>query len=158
MAVKKKSPREFVERQKKTGKKPIAKKKIAKRGPGRPTKKTKALAAKICQQLAQGKSMRTVCKAKSMPNAATVFRWLADDKEFSEQYARAKEESADAMSEDMLDIADNVSLHPNDKRVRIDTRKWLASKLKPKKYGDKLTHIGDENEPVHVITRRIRND
>jgi len=93
-----------------------------------------------------------------MPCAATVFSWMRKYPEFMKQYARAKEESADAMAEEMLDIADDGTNdwmerseqrgggyevngeHIQRSRVRIDTRKWLASKLKPKKYGEKVEH------------------
>lgn len=92
-----------------------------------------------------------------MPDASTVFRWLRTDDEFRKQYARAKEESADALVEEMLDISDEASndwmeVHDPDNpgyrlngeainrsRLRVDTRKWVASKLKPKKYGDRST-------------------
>jgi hypothetical protein len=101
---------------------------------------------------------------------------LREHEEFSEQYARAKEESADALVEDMLDIADNaanpvivdgVPLVVEGKpvmnadaaavahaRLRVDTRKWSASKLKPKKYGDKVTQevSGPDGAPVQTAT------
>jgi hypothetical protein len=122
---------------------------------GRPTDYTPELADNICSQLADGLSMRTVCKPKAMPNKATVFKWLRTNEEFNDQYVKAKEESADALTDEILDIADNCN---NDwmenegdstgykingeavqrSRLRIDSRKWLASKLKPKKYGDKI--------------------
>ena len=124
---------------------------------GRPSDYTPELADNICAQLADGKSMRTVCKPASMPNKATVFKWLRTNEEFNDQYVKAKEESADAMTDEILDIADNAT---NDwmetssegggkayklngeavqrSRLRIDSRKWLASKLKPKRYGDKI--------------------
>jgi hypothetical protein len=107
-----------------------------------------------------------------MPDKATVFRWLRTFPEFRDQYARAKEESADALAEDMLEIADDGQNdwmerlgsegqpvgwqvngeHIQRSRVRIDTRKWLASKLKPKKYGDKLAVGGDEDAaPLKVV-------
>lgn len=119
---------------------------------GRPTDYTEELADKICAELADGKSMRMVCKADGMPDKSTVFRWLRTKDGFRDQYARAKEESADALTDEMLDIADDSHLDYIDSddgsvrvnaeniqrsRLRIDTRKWLASKLKPKKYGDK---------------------
>lgn len=130
---------------------------------GRPTDYNHELAARICEQLASGMSLRTVCKADDMPNAATVFLWIQRHKEFCEQYARAKEEAADALAEEILDIADEGSndwMENNDpdnpgykangehiqrSRLRVDTRKWYASKLKPKKYGDKVQteHSGE---------------
>lgn len=119
---------------------------------GRPSDYTVEMADRICSELSDGKSMRAVCSPGDMPDKATVFRWIRTNEEFRNQYARAKEESADALTDEMLDIADDtandytktdeegVKLNPENiqrSRVRIDTRKWLASKLKPKKYGDR---------------------
>jgi hypothetical protein len=91
-----------------------------------------------------------------MPSVQTVFSWMRRFPKFLEQYARAKEESADSLADEMLEIADNATNdwmqrngkddagwvangeHIQRSRVRIDTRKWLASKLKPKKYGDRV--------------------
>lgn len=93
-----------------------------------------------------------------------------------DQYARAKEESADSLADEILDIADNATNdwmkrnHGEDdpgwvangeniqrSRVRIDTRKWIASKLKPKKYGDKMAIGGaDDLPPVQVKEILIR--
>lgn len=129
---------------------------MAKRG--RPTKYTQKLADKICEELALGKSMRTVCASDDMPAMSTVFEWLRTYEEFSEQYAKAKEESADAMAEDVLHISDtpimgetktikpdgSVEIKQDEmlghRRLQIDTRKWLMAKMKPKKYGDKIDH------------------
>lgn len=123
---------------------------------GRPTIFDQDLADRICSQLADGDSMRTVCKAEDMPCKATLFNWIRTNEDFLDQYTRAKQESADALTDEMLDIADDASndwMLNNDKdnegykvngdhiqrsRLRIETRKWLASKLKPKKYGDKI--------------------
>lgn len=128
---------------------------------GRPTTYTPELADLICERLAAGESMRSVSRDESMPCMSTLFKWLREKEDFSQQYAKAKEESADALVEDMLDIADNQVEQPlivdgqpvkvdgktvmikdgpsvQHARLRVDTRKWAASKLKPKKYGDKL--------------------
>lgn len=96
--------------------------------------------------------------------------------EFLKQYARAKEESADAMAEEMLDIADDGTNdwmarseqrgggyelngeHIQRSRVRIDTRKWLASKLKPKKYGEKVEHTGPDGGPVQISIVKYGDD
>ena len=120
---------------------------------GRPTTYCEETATAVCEQLAMGRSLRSVCADPDMPGMSTVFQWLGRHKEFAEQYARAKEESADAMVEEMLAIADdglndtytdengNVRVmqdHVQRSRLRVDTRKWIASKLKPKKYGEKV--------------------
>lgn len=142
---------------------------------GRPTTYSTDVTDAICEQLALGRSMRTVCEAENMPAMSTVFKWLREHKEFSEQYARAKEESADAMSEEILDISDDGT---NDwiererpdgstftalnseavqrSRLRVDTRKWIMAKMKPKKYGEKLdltTNGKDLPTPLAPVTR-----
>lgn len=132
---------------------------------GRPTTYTNAIACEICAELASGRSLRSVCSSERMPDARTVFRWLAEKDDFRQQYTRAKEESADALVEDMLSIADdglNDTYTDEDgnervmqdviqrSRLRVDTRKWIASKLKPKKYGDKVQQevSGPDGGPV----------
>ena len=129
---------------------------------GRPSDYTQELADRICEQLAMGKSVRTVCKQEDMPAMSTVFKWLRENDDFSEQYARAKEESADVLAEEILDIADDGQndTYIDDKgnvktdhdviarsRLRVDARKWIAAKLKPKKYGDKID-VTSGDEPI----------
>lgn len=121
---------------------------------GRPSIYTPELAADLCFYLSSGESLRRACQHEGMPHPSQIFRWLSRSNEaewaddFREQYARAKEEAADAMAEDVLDIADepvqylkdgkanNAAVQRN--RLRVDTRKFLMAKMKPKKYGDKL--------------------
>lgn len=143
---------------------------------GRPSDYTQELADRICEQLAMGVSVRTVCKADDMPNAASVFRWIRSHPEFCEQYTKAKAESADAFGEDMIDIADDGSNdwydqqigelivkkpdteHIARSRLRIETRKWLASKLKPKKYGERVEveHSGSIDWMSDLVIARER--
>lgn len=123
---------------------------------GRPTKYTQELADAICAQLSLGYSIRTVCHGEDMPSVQTIFTWFRKHPEFLEQYTRAKQEAADAMAEDVLDIADDATNdymmvtgkdgheayqlngeHIQRSRLRVETRKWLMAKMKPKKYGDK---------------------
>jgi lambda repressor-like predicted transcriptional regulator len=101
---------------------------------------------------AKGESLRKICRVDGMPAASTVFLWLAEDEAFSEQYARAREVQADAMFDEILEIADQFDNvqdkldveHINRAKLRIDTRKWAVSKMAPKKYGEKvdLNHSG----------------
>ena len=122
----------------------------------RPTKYSPELSDRICQEIADGKSLRTICSADDVPSMVTVFSWLRTNEEFLKQYEKAKQEQADALVEEMLEIADdgrndwmdkldrdgNVvgetlnTDHVQRSRLRLDTRKWIASKLKPKKYGE----------------------
>lgn len=110
----------------------------------------------ICERIAEGESLRDICKSEDMPNKATVFRWLASNQALSDQYARARESQADALFDDILEIADNATNdwmerngedgsgwsvngdHIQRSKLRIDARKWMAGKLRPKVYGDKL--------------------
>jgi hypothetical protein len=82
-----------------------------------------------------------------------VRQWDIDDRDgFSAKYARAKRQLIETWSDQLIQIADNDLLEPNDRRVRIDTRRWLMSKLNPAKYGDKVTVAGDAENPLqHVI-------
>jgi hypothetical protein len=134
---------------------------------GRPEKYSQEIADKICLEIAtSSKSLRTICKQDGMPSVETILRWLREDKEkFCAQYTRAKEEQADFMCEEMVDIADDGSNDlmtitkgdtsyeienkevTNRSKLRVETRKWLASKLKPKKYGDKLD-VTSAGEPI----------
>lgn len=104
----------------------------------------------ILEGLADGKSLRAICREDGMPSVSTVMRWLCDDEEWREQYARARAAGDDAMAEDIQDIADDKELDPNDRRVRIDARKWLLGKRQPKKYGDKTIVSGDPDNPIET--------
>jgi hypothetical protein len=73
-----------------------------------------------------------------MPSRTTAYKWLGEHTFFANTYARAREERADLIDDEIVQIAD-TDPDPNRARVRIDARKWWAAKVNPKKYGDKLT-------------------
>lgn len=106
----------------------------------RPSEYCKDKAADICARLAEGQSLRSICALENMPDVKTVYRWMGANEEFRQQYALAREDQADTLADEMIDISDDQTEDPQSRRVRIDTRKWIASKLKPKKYGDKTDH------------------
>ena len=126
---------------------------------GRPSSFTQETADRICDLIAEGESLRAVCRMPDHPSASTVFKWLSEQPAFSEQYARACEARAETMFEDMLDIADESGFDTiqgengdrantewiSRSKLRVDTRKWMLSKMQPKKYGDKITqeHTGN---------------
>ena len=135
---------------------------------GRPSDYTPDLADRLCAELADGRSLRSVCLADDMPSKATVFNWLRTIPEFLDQYTRAKEEAADSLADDIVDIADerdgkaimadgaevavvfdSTAVARN--RLRVDSRKWIAAKLKPKKYGDKV-EVDNKHSGVVGIT------
>lgn len=144
---------------------------------GRPTKYTPELADRICAELSLGYSIRTVCHGEDMPSVKTIFNWFRKYPEFLQQYTRAKEEAADAMAEDILDIADDASNdymmvtrkdgseayqlngeHVQRSKLRIDTRKFLMAKMKPKRYGDKLDVTSGGEAMSFVVTRGERGN
>lgn len=127
---------------------------------GRPSDYTEELAEAICLRLAEGESLRSVCRDDGMPCKQTVLRWLSQRPEFRAQYVRAKVEGAEAIAEELFDIADDGTNdwmekldkdgevigyqlngeHVQRSKLRIDTRKWYLSKIMPKKYGDRIQH------------------
>lgn len=122
---------------------------------GRPSTYTEEMGNLICDKLTEGLSLRKLCKSKEFPNASTVYVWLDRFPSFAEQYARAREAATEDMLEDILEIADNPEIEVQDKRVRIDTRKWAMGKLNMKKYGDKQdVNIGNKDgEALKIETQ-----
>jgi hypothetical protein len=107
----------------------------------------------ICEMLADGKSLRALCKLEGMPTTSTVCKWLGKNSEFAEQYARARELQADALFDDCLALADNehdkAASDAQERRLQIDTRKWMAGKLKGK-YSDKVKHVGGDDDDAPI--------
>jgi hypothetical protein len=144
---------------------------------GRPTRYTQTLADEICAYLAMGQSLRSICgkedddpQKQKFPAVRTIFYWLRSNEAFLQQYTRAKQESADAMADEILDISDDGSndwmeRHYGDEdvwvtngealqrsKLRVDTRKFLMAKMKPKVYGDKLDLTTDgEKLPAPLL-------
>jgi len=117
---------------------------------------TQDIADEICFRLAEGQSLRQICRDEKMPVMSTVLLWVLQDKNFAEQYRHAREIQADVMFDEVIDIADDGSNdwteietksgrvievadheHINRSRLRVETRKWYISKVLPKKYGEK---------------------
>jgi len=122
---------------------------------GRPSSFTDQMANLICIRLAEGESLNKICKEDGMPDKATVFRWLATDASFCDKYARARELQAETQFDELIDIVDQPPelSYVTDKngelievkfdssyvawmRLRVDTRKWTAARMAPKKYGE----------------------
>lgn len=128
---------------------------------GRPTMYTLELAKDICKQLATtNKGIITLCNENPhWPARTTVFEWRLDYKDFADMYAQAKRDQIECMIDEIQEISDNMrgdtiitydeSGEPVERcntewlgrsRLRIDTRKWIAAKLAPKLYGEKITN------------------
>lgn len=97
----------------------------------------------ICNQLAEGKSLRAICENQGYCERS-VYRRLRDDETFSQEYARARKTWADAKMEDILEIAADKVLAADHKRVEIDTIKWAMGKMNGK-YSDKVKHVGGDD-------------
>lgn len=113
----------------------------------RPSNYTQALAAKICGELAMGRPLVRICREEDMPAVSTVYLWLTQKPDFLDMYTRAREDQADTMADELIDIADDVTGDPARDRLRLDARKWVAAKLKPRKYGDKVAVGGADDLP-----------
>lgn len=105
----------------------------------RPTLYTEDLGDIICEGISRTKPLAKICdEDESLPTPRTVYRWLREHEEFRHNYARAQEDKADYLADDTLAISDDDTIDPQHKRIMVDTRKWLSSKFKPKKYGEKI--------------------
>lgn len=83
-----------------------------------------------------GESLTKVAPALGV-GLSSIYRWQIDHPEFREAYARAREDQADTLADQLVEISDNLEEDANSRRVRVDARKWVASKLKPKTYGER---------------------
>lgn len=138
-----------------------------------PSRYTKALADDICEEIASGETLRAVCRKLDIPHQ-TVLRWVVhDDHGFADQYARARQAQVEAwgdviVAESEDSSKDTVTLTRRDgteydapdhewiarSRLRVDTYKWLMSKLAPKKYGDKVALTGAEGGPLEITWKK----
>jgi len=112
------------------------------------------LAEIICDRLAEGESLRSICRDEDMPYLGRVFEWLRQEPAFADQYARAREAqghfNADRAIEEAM-TAQDASLG----RLRYDALRWHASKMTPKVYGDKIQHTGADgtgNVVLEILT------
>lgn len=139
---------------------------------GRPTIYSPELAAEIVRRMCEGESLRAICRDDAMPNRSTVILWIAEDREgFSSQYAIGRRAQAQLWAEEVLEIADdgrNDTYETDDgkqrvdmdvvarSRLRVDTRKWILSKVLPKVYGEKLAleHGGPDGTPLKIVVER----
>lgn len=130
---------------------------------GRPSIYSEKLADRICEELASGRSLLQICKDESFPHESTVRAWALDNRQgFYTKYARARDIGIEVMADELVEIADTKDVmgrYDNVERskLRVDTRKWLLSKIVPKKYGDKTTTAITDGEggPLKVVFERI---
>jgi hypothetical protein len=110
---------------------------------------TEDMAASICEQVANGLALKEVCIGAAMPSRSAVYKWFCQHPAFADMYARAREERADLIADEIVTIADTEA-DASKARVRIDARKWWAAKVNPKRYGERIT--ADVNTSNYVIS------
>jgi hypothetical protein len=146
---------------------------------GRPSIYTPELANRVCDRIACGESIATICKDADMPCVDTIFQWLHKKKEdFSELYARARESQTEKYLEEIIEISDDNSRDEieieddngnkrtivdhdviNRARLRVDARKWAMSKLAPKKYGEKMQQeisVGEGFKSLSLVEIKLQ--
>lgn len=108
----------------------------------------------IVARLADGESLRAICRSEGMPNRSTVMRWMDDNPDFAAKYVRAKmiglDERAEKLAED-IEAEDDVQRA----KLKFEYGRWFLSKLAPKVYGEKLLHADHEGGPLQVTIRRF---
>lgn len=139
---------------------------------GRKSLYTPELGARICELIAHGNSLVSICKPADMPDYSTVARWINSNEPFREMYVRAREDQADFLADEIVQIADDGQ---NDtyvdakgktrtdwdvigrSKLRVDARKWIAAKLRPRKWGESTRHevSGPEGGAVPVEWRTL---
>lgn len=169
-AIKKAKPSAKLKRQTKAAAEGIAKAEVSesvKPFHGNTTVYNRELADEICERIADGETLRQVCRLKGIP-ASTVRRWVLNDIDgFSARYTHARDLCLESWADEVVEIGDDAANdwmsrehknspdddpkkvawqvngeHVTRSRLRVDSRKWLLSKLKPERYGDKVEHTG----------------
>lgn len=143
---------------------------------GRPSIYSDEIGDIICARLAEGESLVKICRDEGMPSTVTIYRWLRTIEQFCNNYTRAKEDQAETMADQILEIADNEVNEPlidqngnvardsdgnivfvrtkvsvQHAHLRVETRKWIASKLKPKKFGTQKEEIKINNSEADLV-------
>jgi len=125
-------------------------------------------ADEVCIELEDGASLRAAA-ATVGESARTILNWTKSNPEFLTQYTRAREIGYLQLADAILNISDEVDVEAKydgddvrlelnatavaRNRLRVDTRKWMLSKMLPKIYGDKLELSGDPSSPIQTVTR-----
>ena len=107
------------------------------RGKGRPSTYSEETSKEICMMIEAGMTLTQICKLPDMPHISTIYDWQDSHPDFSERYSHARARQADTLASRVIDEAMESHDAPIG-RLRMDALKWYASKLAPKKYGDKV--------------------
>jgi hypothetical protein len=129
--------------------------------PAKPERDKDAICQAVLQGMRDGLSAFKACQAAGVPQS-TFNRWVDADVKLAEDYAHAREDLIERMANEVLELADSEVPETGDgkrdwqaiqqRKLQVDSRKWLLSKLAPKKYGDRLELAGDKENPLQVQT------
>lgn len=132
---------------------------------------SREIADTIVDLVAEGMSVRAICRRDDMPAMSTVFKWLSENEAFAVAYAAAMDVRAASIFDEILEIADTPRVGRKTKKVpgakggdpktevvegdmiehrrlQVDARKWVLARMSPRKYGDKMTHGSDPENPL----------
>lgn len=121
----------------------------------RPTKYTEALAKRICDRLAGGESLRSICSDKGIPHWRTVCYWVVRNDAFFQQYVQAREAAGYAHADRIIDVVylmESGKIDANTGKAMMDGLKWAAERMAPKKHSPRLLqeHTGPDGQAMPV--------
>ncbi len=108
----------------------------------------------ILSLVSRGYSLLTACSELKLDYSKWRKHWTNSEKDKAD-YQAARELSADFHAEQVVEIADDETIDPNSRRIRVEARKWIASKMKPKVYSDKTILSNDPENPVSLLAIRL---
>ena len=130
--------------------------------PGSPDRRK--LADMVLAGMRNGLSTFKACAAVGVHHS-TFVGWVGEDAELANNYARAREDLIERIANEVIELSDvDVGMQPDGKKdwaavqkqkLQVDTRKWLLSKLDPRKYGEKLEVSGDPDNPLVQRIERV---
>ena len=138
---------------------------------GRPSSYDPQVAADICMSISTcTNSLESILASNEIfPSKPAFYRWMLDHSELRDLYAHAKEEQLQILADEIQPIADTPQMGEiitvrgeerevkmcdmlEHRKLRIDSRKWLLSKLAPKKYGDKTALTGADGGAIQIVS------
>ena len=126
---------------------------------GRPSVFTEEIADTICERLMDGESLREICLSADMPHRSTVIRWMESHPTFATKVAHSRDMQADLMDDLILEVASRCTPETAAAdKVKIAAYQWRASKLAPKKYGNRLgleMEVAPKFVPLNELAERL---
>lgn len=113
----------------------------------------------ILERVADGEAVSVVCRDKGMPSRKAFYAWVLEDEILRSKYEAALQMRGELFAEQIVDIADGSegceAEEVSSAKLRVDARKWVVSKLLPKRYGDRTTLAGDPDSPLELGVKHM---